>query len=176
MDRYRSPQSFTSAAINISQPRPLRAHGQDESTTTSMTNTPATGNYALPRHTPVIPHSRTPVYAAQHELPADEVGMLQSPEMSQGGLRTLRSEESRLDSDYRGSWMGRGFLGTLMHGLRKTRKAMEKHHSRQSLYEEYAAEAHAASLRNSRMSPDMRPRTYCCARNVPTILIYPSQL
>lgn len=50
---------------------------------------------------------------------------------------------------------GRGFMGSFMNGIRRIPKAMHKHHSRQSLYEEYAAEAQAASVRNSMMSPNM---------------------
>ncbi|KAI0094652.1 hypothetical protein BDY19DRAFT_988468 [Irpex rosettiformis] len=161
MDHYLSPQPLASAGLNISTPRPLRPHVVDESTTTSTSNTPATTwQYALPRqHAPVLPHSGTPMFGARHELPADELGVLQSLQSPQEGDMAGR-EQSRAEtvnsSEYRGSWMGRGFLGALMRGLGKTRKAMEKHHSRQSLYEEYTAEAQAAALRNSQMSPGGR--------------------
>ncbi|KAI0704845.1 hypothetical protein BC835DRAFT_702487 [Cytidiella melzeri] len=153
MDRYRSPQSFTSAAITIGTPRPLRPHGPDESTTT--TNTPATRNHALPRHTPVIP-SRTPILDENRELPPDEHGVLQSlytpegAEMLEEDSKTETAHHEQMDRMTR-----TGFIGSLMSGLRRIPKAMQKHHSRQSMYEEYMAEAQAEAIRSSQMSPNM---------------------
>lgn len=151
MDRYRSPQSFTSAAISIGTPRPLRPHGPDEATTAS--NTPATRQHALSPHTPVIPFG-TPMFEAKHNLPADEHGVLQVPEFS-ADREPL--EEPTPTSAYQQE-SRRGFMGTLLDGLRRIPRAMEKHHSRQSLYEEYLAEAQTAALRQSQMSPAMNRR------------------
>jgi hypothetical protein len=158
MERYRSPQSFTSAALSIGTPRPLRPHGLDESTTAS--NTPAVRQHALPRRGRVHP-SGTPMFGARQELPVNELGIIQPPE----GLDNpeVSEQPTPIIPDMHASGQPeRGFMSSLRSGLRRVAKTMEKHHSRQSLYEEYVAEAQAASLRNSQMSPNMNlnPRTY----------------
>lgn len=162
MDRHHIPQSFTSAGLNISTPRPLRPHGQEESITTNVSNITTAGHHVLPRqHPPVIPYSGTPMFGYNHELPVDEHGVIQSAQFTQGEDTTDAGEsrpETMNGSEYRGSWMDRGFLGTLIRGLGRTRRAMEKHHSRQSLYEEHMAEARASALRASQMSPNSSQR------------------
>lgn len=50
---------------------------------------------------------------------------------------------------------GMGFFGGFMSGLRRLPRAMDKHHSRQSLHEEYMAEAQSiTSARFAHMSPN----------------------
>ena len=138
MDRYRNPQSLSGAALTIGAPRPLRPHGEDR------LGTPLTRADEPLAHTPVIPQmpGTFPIAPQENESLPEQAGPAAQPRDVPDDVHASKGG-------------GTSFFGGLLSGLRRVPRAMQKHHSRQSLYEEYVAEAQAsARARFSQMSPN----------------------
>ncbi|GJE86076.1 hypothetical protein PsYK624_021560 [Phanerochaete sordida] len=118
MDPYRSPQA---ASLNIGSPRSLRPREQLHAPT--------------PRYHPSIAQSmHSPVHMPEPVLASGEYAYSEHPAFHVESSSTDDSPESR---------------GRIMGGLRNRWKrisgAFHKHHSRESLYSEYASEAQGAA-------------------------------
>lgn len=145
MDRYRSPQlqSLNAAALQIGTPRALRPQARNEERTPART---AHSHVPL-AYTPVVP---TQMLSEPSESSFDSSAGPR-PQIYTPGPRLTDFPNDAHDRIQARS----GFIGGIVHGLRRIPRAMEKHHSRQSLHEEYMAEAQAAAAaRYSQMSPD----------------------
>ena len=147
MDRYRSPQLAHTASLQISSPRSLRP--RDE-------RLPEPTPQHLPPHLPVIPGE----FATRYQPTEDDI----HDTTEVGGSQTAHSElETNSDVTAPGTTQsdGKRFVGGFWRGLRRIPQAMAKHHSRESLYAQYAAETEVASRRASQY-PGEHPRVYSC--------------
>ena len=128
MSFNRSPQSLNPASLNISSPRSLRPREQ--------LHAPA------PRYHPSTPQQLyTPDYVPE-SMPDDQ-REYQSERPTQEAASDLGTPESR----------SRMLVGGLVNRLRRIPGAFAKHHSRESLYSEYLAEAQEMASQGSRRLP-----------------------
>jgi hypothetical protein len=145
MSQFHVPQTAGTAPLSISSPRSLRPREQIQSATPRFyPASPAT----LPRpgHVPDI-------------AVVDEFGQRVD---RQGSTEESSPEytEQAFDQGTQSSWNG-GFIGSLVNGLRRIPAAMAKHHSRESMYSEYVAEAGARAARESRRFANAGPSGKC---------------
>lgn len=129
MDPHRSPQHMSPASLSISSPRSLRPREQLHAPT--------------PRYRPTIPQAfYTPSHAPESASDDGRGEHYTEPPMQEEEASEQGSPESR-----------RRFGGGLVNRLRGFPGAFAKHHSRESLYSEYLAEAETVASQDLRRFP-----------------------
>ena len=138
MSHIRSPQPVNPASLNISSPRSLRPREQ---------SLPS----ATPRFHPVSPQAAFASSPIPGIVVVDEHGR----RLDRGHPEPRRSSPESSDDASQADapplrGQSAGFVGGFIHGLRRIPAAMAKHHSRESMYQQYTAEAEARAARDSR--------------------------
>ncbi|EKM61011.1 uncharacterized protein PHACADRAFT_204159 [Phanerochaete carnosa HHB-10118-sp] len=127
MNPYHSPQPGNPASLGISSPRSLRPREQLHA--------------SAPRYHPSIPQALySPSHVPESVADRDQEAHYHDPP-------ALHEEETSMEGtpDSRGR-----FMGGLVNRLRRISGAFSKHHSRESLYSEYLAEAQAMVSQDGR--------------------------